>query len=43
MWVGLPTLLTFLGNRVAPSLLDWFLAKTKVEGQQSPDHDPPAE
>jgi NAD(P)-dependent dehydrogenase (short-subunit alcohol dehydrogenase family) len=42
MWVGLPTALTILGNRVAPSLLDWYLAKTNVQGQQSPDHDPPA-
>jgi NAD(P)-dependent dehydrogenase (short-subunit alcohol dehydrogenase family) len=42
MWVGLPTVLTILANRVAPSLLDRFLAKTNVEGQQSPDHDPPA-
>jgi len=41
MWVGLPTVLTILGNRVAPSLLDWFLAKTNVQGQQSPEHDPP--
>jgi hypothetical protein len=41
MWVGLPTVLTILGNRVAPSLLDWYLAKTSVKGQQSPDHDPP--
>ena len=41
MWVGLPTALTILGNRVAPSLLDWYLAKTNVKGQQSPEHDPP--
>ena len=41
MWVGLPTALTILGNRVAPVLLDHFLARTNVEGQQSPDHDPP--
>ena len=41
MWVGLPTVLTILGNRVAPSLLDWYLARTNVKGQQSPDHDPP--
>ncbi len=42
MWVGLPTVLTILGNRVAPALLDHFLARTNVKGQQSPDHDPPA-
>ncbi len=43
MWVGLPTALTVLGNRVAPSLLDHFLARTNVQGQQSPDHDPPGD
>jgi short-subunit dehydrogenase len=43
MWVGLPTALTILGNRVAPSLLDWYLAKTNVKGQQSPQHDPPGQ
>ncbi len=42
MWVGLPTVLTILGNRVAPVLLDHFLARTNVQGQQSPPHDPPA-
>ena len=42
-WVGLSTALTVLGNRVAPALLDHFLARTNVKGQQSPDHDPPAE
>jgi NAD(P)-dependent dehydrogenase (short-subunit alcohol dehydrogenase family) len=41
MWVALPTALTILGNRVAPALLDHFLARTNVTGQQSPDHDPP--
>jgi len=41
-WVGLPTVLTVLGNRVAPALVDRFLARTNVKGQQSPDHDPPA-
>lgn len=40
-WVGLPTVFTILGNRVAPVLLDWYLAKTNVKGQQSPEHDPP--
>ncbi len=42
-WVGLPTVLTVLGNRVAPALLDHFLARTNVKGQQSPPHDPPAQ
>ena len=35
-WVGSPTVATILGNRVAPSLLDWFLAKTGFSGQQAP-------
>jgi len=42
-WVGLPTVLTVLGNRVAPALLDHFLARTNVKGQQSPPHDPPGQ
>jgi NAD(P)-dependent dehydrogenase (short-subunit alcohol dehydrogenase family) len=42
-WVGLPTALTIVGNRVAPALLDRFLAWTNVQGQQSPEHDPPPE
>ena len=42
-WVGLPTVFTILGNRVAPVVLDWYLAKTNVKGQQSPDHDPPGQ
>ncbi len=41
MWVGLPTALTVLGNRIAPGLLDWYLARTNVQGQQSAQHDPP--
>jgi NAD(P)-dependent dehydrogenase (short-subunit alcohol dehydrogenase family) len=42
-WVGLPTALTILGNRAAPLLLDWYLAKTNIQGQQSPEHDPPGQ
>jgi NAD(P)-dependent dehydrogenase (short-subunit alcohol dehydrogenase family) len=42
-WVGTSTALTVLGNRVAPALLDHFLARTNVKGQQSPQHDPPAD
>jgi NAD(P)-dependent dehydrogenase (short-subunit alcohol dehydrogenase family) len=42
-WVGLPTALTILGNRTAPLLLDWYLAKTNIQGQQSPEHDPPGQ
>ncbi len=33
MWVGIPTAYTILGNRVAPWILDWYLAKTGVSGQ----------
>ncbi len=43
MWVGLPTALTILGNRIAPALLDRYLARTNVQGQQSPQHDPPGD
>ena len=34
MWVGAPTMMTILGNYVAPKLLDWYLAKTGFESQQ---------
>lgn len=43
MWVGLPTVLTILGNRVAPGLLDRYLARSNVQAQQSSPHDPPGE
>jgi short-subunit dehydrogenase len=33
VWVGLSTLKAIVGNRVAPGLLDWYLAKTAYEGQ----------
>jgi NAD(P)-dependent dehydrogenase (short-subunit alcohol dehydrogenase family) len=33
--VGFPTLFTILGNRIAPGLLDRYLARTNVEGQQT--------
>lgn len=36
-WVGLPTVLTILGNRVAPRLLDWYLARHGYESQQDED------
>jgi hypothetical protein len=35
MWVGLPTALTILGNRVAPWLLDKYLGRTGYDAQQS--------
>ncbi|MEU4244723.1 SDR family oxidoreductase [Actinoplanes sp. NPDC026619] len=33
MWVGFSTAYTILGNRVAPWFLDWYLARTTVQGQ----------
>ena len=43
-WVGLPTALTILGNRVAPALLDAYLARTGYDAQQAdrPPSDEPA-
>jgi len=35
MWVGVSTAYTILGNRLAPWLADWYLAKTGVQGQLS--------
>jgi NAD(P)-dependent dehydrogenase (short-subunit alcohol dehydrogenase family) len=40
MWVGVPTAYTILGNRVAPWFLDWYLGRTGVKGQLSPDDAP---
>ena len=40
MWVGISTAYTVLGNRVAPALVDWYLAKTGVNSQQT-DQDAP--
>ena len=39
-WVGFPTVKTILGNRVAPSFLDWYLGRKVVQGQLS-DKDGP--
>lgn len=39
-WVGVSTAYTVLGNRVAPALADWYLAKTGVSSQQT-DQDVP--
>jgi NAD(P)-dependent dehydrogenase (short-subunit alcohol dehydrogenase family) len=35
VWVGLPTTLTIVANKVAPGLLDWYLGRTGYEGQQT--------
>ncbi|MFF4888310.1 SDR family oxidoreductase [Micromonospora chersina] len=43
-WVGASTVLTILGNRVAPGLLDRYLARTGYRSQQTgrpADHDRP--
>ena len=34
-WVGTSTLLTIVGNVVAPKFMDWFLARTAVRGQET--------
>ncbi|HEX3680582.1 MAG TPA: SDR family oxidoreductase [Galbitalea sp.] len=35
-WVGASTVVTVVGNRVAPALMDWYLARTGFSGQQDP-------
>lgn len=37
LWVGYSTLQAILGNKLAPSLADWYLAKTGIKGQQIQD------
>jgi NAD(P)-dependent dehydrogenase (short-subunit alcohol dehydrogenase family) len=46
IYVGVPTVLNVVGERVAPWFLDWYLAKTGFSGQMTeqpldggPDHD----
>ena len=34
-WVGGSTVLTIVGNRLAPWFADWYLAKTAIKGQQT--------
>ncbi|HET6830776.1 MAG TPA: SDR family oxidoreductase [Solirubrobacterales bacterium] len=34
VWVGIPTVYTIVGNKLAPWLAERYLAKTAVEGQQ---------
>lgn len=34
-WLGVPTLLTILGNTVLPGFMDRYLAKNAVKGQQT--------
>ena len=35
LWVGLPTVLTIVGNRLAPWLAEWYLARTGYDAQQT--------
>jgi NAD(P)-dependent dehydrogenase (short-subunit alcohol dehydrogenase family) len=37
VYVGLPTVYTILGNKLAPWFAERYLAKTAVDGQQTPD------
>jgi hypothetical protein len=41
MWVGMPTVQAILGNRVAPGLLDQYLAANGVESQQTSEPEDP--
>jgi short-subunit dehydrogenase len=34
-WIGLSTILTVIGNMVAPDFMDYYLAKKAVKGQQT--------
>ncbi|MHA3701827.1 SDR family oxidoreductase [Jatrophihabitans sp. YIM 134969] len=36
-WVGTPTALSVLGNRLAPTVVDWYLARTSYDAQRSDD------
>jgi NAD(P)-dependent dehydrogenase (short-subunit alcohol dehydrogenase family) len=40
-WVGLPTVITVVGNRLSSRFADWYLAKTGFQGQQAPDKTQP--
>jgi short-subunit dehydrogenase len=35
VWVGLPTVYTILGSRMASRVADWYLARTGFKGQQT--------
>jgi len=37
VWAGIPTVYTIIGSRLAPWLAEWYLAKTAVKGQQTPE------
>ena len=37
IYVGIPTVYTIVGNKISPSLAERYLARTAVDGQQTPD------
>jgi NAD(P)-dependent dehydrogenase (short-subunit alcohol dehydrogenase family) len=41
LWIGLPTVQAILGNRIAPGLLDRYLAADGFESQQTDEPDDP--
>jgi NADP-dependent 3-hydroxy acid dehydrogenase YdfG len=43
LWVGLPTVYTILGERVASGLMDRYLARTNIGAQEAPQPIDPAE
>lgn len=41
IYVGLPTVIAILGNKVLPGLGDWYLGKTGYQGQQTAEPEDP--
>ncbi len=41
LWVGAPTVMAIIGNRIAPGLLDRYLAATGVDSQQTDEPEDP--
>ncbi len=41
IWVGVPTVIGIAGNRIAPALGDWYLARNGYESQQGEGFDSP--
>jgi NAD(P)-dependent dehydrogenase (short-subunit alcohol dehydrogenase family) len=41
LWVGTPTVMAIIGNRIAPGLLDRYLAATGVDSQQTDEPEDP--
>jgi NAD(P)-dependent dehydrogenase (short-subunit alcohol dehydrogenase family) len=36
LYVGIPTVYTIIGNKISPAVAEWYLARTAVKGQQTP-------